>query len=96
MRFPNAVPRGCCLRTELDNHNANQSRSSAAAVLERGLRPVYHGYRMAWATHAPRSWDNELSLTFATIAAPNRSTKTASQTNSRQFRAITASCSYGI
>ena len=44
---------------------------------------------MAWATHAPRTWDIELSLTFATIAAPNRSTKTTSQTNSRQFRAIT-------
>ena len=53
------------------------------------LRKVYHAYRMAWATHAPRTWDIELSLTFATIAAPMRNTKTTSKTNSRQFRAIT-------
>jgi hypothetical protein len=53
------------------------------------------GYRMAWATHAPRTWDNELSLTFATMAAPNRSTKTASQSNSRQFRSITRLQCYG-
>jgi hypothetical protein len=53
------------------------------------------GYRMAWATQAPRTWDNELSLTFATMAAPNSSTNTASQTNSRQFRSITRLQCYG-
>jgi hypothetical protein len=68
-------------------------KSKKAEPLVRGCS--CGGYRMAWAAHAPRTWDNELSLTFATMAAPNRSTKTASQTNSRQFRSITRLQCYG-
>jgi hypothetical protein len=43
------------------------------------------GYRNAWVTHEPRCSCNGPSLTFAIMAAPNRSTKSVNTTKSRQF-----------
>jgi hypothetical protein len=39
------------------------------------LMKVYCGYRMTWATHAPRIWGIVLSLRFATIPAPSSRNK---------------------
>jgi hypothetical protein len=48
-------------------------------------------YRIAWVTHEPRCSCIGPSLTFAIIAAPNRSTKNVNTTKSRQFHDMLSS-----
>ena len=55
------------------------------------LNPAGNTYRKPWVTHEPRCSRIGPSLTFAIIAAPNRSTKNINTTKSRQFQAMLSS-----